>query len=357
MLRCHLVFLVILLVSACDNQAPAPPPPVTVRTMTVTLSAPNDQATYSGSVKGRYESRLGFQVGGRLITRLVDLGDIVAAGDVLMEIDPKDLEESARIAAAKVDSSRSSLKLAETDFHRYERLYQDAAVSQAQYDQYKTAFDAAAETLKQAEAQHNQALNALGYSRLTADADGVISSVEAEVGQVVAAGQTMVTLVQAKELEVEINIPENKISSLSIGQKAQVSFWALSDLRLLGAIREISPMADITARTYSARVSLPDPPAAVQLGMTASVLIAPDLVDGQEKVALVPLSAIYQTDGQTKVWLVRNGQVKLTSVKTRDFDDNQVVVTEGLTDGDILVTAGVHKLRDGQAVRLMDQGE
>ena len=291
-----------------------------------------------------------------MIAGHVDGGDVVAAGDALMEIDPKDREESARIASAQVDSSRSSQKLAETDFHRYERLYKDAAVSQAQYDQFKTAFDAANETLKQAEAQHNQALNALSYSRLTADADGVISSVDAEVGQVVAAGQSMVTLTQSIELEVEINIPENKIGSLSLGQEAQVSFWALPDLRLEGKVREISPMADMAARTYSARVSLPDPPRTVQLGMTASVVIAPG-AQGEPRVALVPLSAIYQTDGQTRVWLVKNGQVALTPVTTRDFDDNQVIVTEGLADGDILVTAGVHKLRDGQTVRLMNQGE
>ena len=356
----HKLFLILLvlllLLPACDNERPSPPTPVTVKTMSVVLAAQNSRAIYSGAVKGRYESRLGFQVGGRIIARHVDLGDKVASGAELMAIDPKDLEEGVRIAAAQVDSSKSRLNLAETDFRRYERLYKDAAVSQAQFDQYKTAFEAATETLRQAEAQHNQAVNALGYSRLAADADGVISAVEAEVGQVVAAGQSVVTLVRSQELEVEIHIPENRMSSLSLGQEAEVSFWALPGQESPGHIREISPMADMATRTYTARVSLPNPPAEVQLGMTASVTAAGDLNDSQ-KVALIPVSAIYQTDDQARVWLVKDGRVILQAVTAMSFDENQVIITDGLDDGDVLVTAGVHKLREGQEVRLMDQAE
>ncbi|UQZ87896.1 efflux transporter periplasmic adaptor subunit [Deltaproteobacteria bacterium Smac51] len=343
------LLLLLVILSACGSDTPPPPPPVVVRTLTVELSNPDGVSVYSGAVRGRYESSLGFQVGGRISARHVDLGNFVKNGALLLEIDPKDLEENVRIAAAQVDSAKSKLNLASADFSRYDRLYKDGAVSKSQYDQYKTAFDAATESLHQAEAQHNQSLNALGYAKLSADADGVVSSLAAEVGQVVAAGHPVVTLVWSGELEVEITVPENRISALSLHQEVEVSFWALPDLTLKGFVREISPVADMATRTYAVRVSLSDPPDKVQLGMTASVKSSGQ---GGAMVAVVPTTAIFQSGEKAGVWLVKEGRVSLHPVTLGDFDENRAVVTEGLAGGDVLVTAGVHKLHEGQEVRV-----
>lgn len=345
-----------LVLASCGENKEAPLPPVTVRALTVKLGLPAEHSVYSGSVRGRYESRLGFQVAGKIMARQVDLGTVVSSGQVLMEIDPKDIEEDVRAAAAQVETAKAKLNLAEVDFHRYERLYKDGSTSKSQFDQFKTAYEAALETHKQAQAQYNQSLNGLEYTRLRADADGVISDLSAEVGQVVAAGQIVATLVRSGALEVEITVPENRIAELSLDQEAEVSFWAVPELSLSGRIREIAPMAEAATRTYPARVSLDDPPPAVQLGITASVILNKSAAD-DEPVALLPLSAIYQTGGQPQVWLVKAGRVHLQPVSLGAYAENQVAVTSGLTDGDVVVTAGVQKLFEGQEVRVMDQGQ
>lgn len=351
-----LIALLALFLVGCGDDQAAPPPPVTVKTLTVSLGPAADPTVYSGSVRGRYESRLGFQVGGKIMARRVDLGSSVIAGQVLMEIDPKDIEEDVRAAAAQVDTAKARLGLAEVDFRRYERLYKDGSASKSQYDQYQTAYEAALETRKQALAQYNQSLNGLEYTRLTADADGLISELSAEVGQVVAAGQIVATLVRSGALEVEITVPENRIAGLRLNEEARISFWALPELSLSGRVREIAPMAEAATRTYPARVSLTDPPGTVQLGMTASVVLN-DSGAASEPVALLPLSALYQTGSEPQVWLVKGGKVHLQVVVLGAYVDNQVTVTGGLTDGDVVVTAGVQKLSEGQEVRVMDQNQ
>jgi RND family efflux transporter MFP subunit len=291
-------------------------------------------------------------VPGRISARHVNLGDFVEPGTVMLEIDPKDLEENVRIAFAGLESAKTRASQAKKDFERHEILHRYSAVSKAAFEQYKTAHEAAGEALRQAGAQYNRSRNALGYSKLAAADGGVISSLEAEVGQVVAAGQPVLTFVRSGELEVEISIPEHKIFSMSLNQPVAVKFWAFPELTCRGFIREISPVADVVTRTYRARVSLPVPPPEVQLGMTASVEAAQVSAAAGRKVALVPVAAIFQTGGQPGVWLVKDGRVRLSSVTVGEFNENRVEVTSGLAEGDVLVVAGVHKLHEGQSVRV-----
>ncbi|MBR3050394.1 MAG: efflux RND transporter periplasmic adaptor subunit, partial [Selenomonadaceae bacterium] len=197
-------------------------------------------------------------------------------------------------------------------------------------------------------AQARQSQNALEYTTLTANADGVISEVQAEVGQVVAAGQSVLTLVQTNEFEVVANIPENKISSVQIGQRVSISFWA-NDENVIGTVREISPMADSASRTFTVKISLPEVPN-VQLGMTANVSIR----EVSSGAIILPLSAIYQTGDAAQVWLVEGGKVLLKKIEVTAFDDNKVQV-RGLKAGDTVVVAGVQKLHDGQEVRTGEQ--
>ncbi len=319
-----------------------------VRTQTVNATAANQTANYSGEVRGRYETQLAFQVSGKIIRRNVDVGSFVQPGDALLEIDAKDIQQTVNISSAQVESAYSQLSLAEANLARYRKLYEQGAVSKMQLDQYENAYQVAAAATRQAAAQYTQGSNQLGYSLLTADADGVIAGINAEAGQVVSAGQPVITLVKGNEREIEINVPESRVDEIRSASQVEVSFWALPGVTSTGAVREVSPVADKTTRTYKVRISLADLPATVHLGMTANVTVSNPT--GQKAVT-IPLTAIYQTGDVPNVWVVQDGVVHLRPIKVGAFGDQQVQVLEGLQNGDVYVTAGVQKLREGQRVR------
>lgn len=343
------IFMVCLMAAGCGSAPTASVEGPLVRSETIKLNPALSSATYAGEVRGRYETPLGFQVSGKIINRYVELGSRVNPGDVLMEIDAKDIQQNVNITAAQVYSAEAQLKLAENNLNRYEQLYEQGAISRAQLDQYQTAYAAAQAAVRQTNAQNTQSSNQLGYSALIATDSGVVSSINAEAGQVVSAGQPMLTLVRDGEKEVEINVPENRVEELKKAQTLEVNFWALANTVVQGKIREVSPMADKVSRTYKVRITLINPPQDLQLGMTASVKVN---VSTNQGTLLIPLSAIYQTGDQPGVWVVNNGIVNLTPIKVGALGNEKVEVLEGLQDGQIIVTAGVHKLREGQTVRL-----
>jgi multidrug efflux system membrane fusion protein len=349
------VLAVCLLLTGCGSKEKVKEEAPVVRTQVVRMDGAGQPVSYSGEVRGRYESQLAFQVSGKIVRRTVDLGSVVNPGDTLMEIDPKDISQAVAVSSAQVYSAESQLRLAESNLRRYRQLYEQQAVSRAQYEQYQSAYDAALAAARQASAQHAQSSNQLGYSVLQADGAGVISAVNAEVGQVVSAGQAVVTLVRDGEREVEIDVPENRGEELRKAGPISVNFWALPGVAVAGKVREVAPMADKVSRTYKVRVSLPDCPPEVKLGMTATVTVAaPAPGAGKGRCVYIPLSAVYQTGDNPGVWVVDNGAVTLRKVKMGVFGDGKVEVTEGLREGEAIVTAGVHKLREGQKVRTGD---
>lgn len=346
--------MILAAVAGCGKKdVPAEVPPL-VKSQQVSLSNLADTAVYAGSVHGRHETNMSFQVGGQILRRNVQLGDRVRAGDTLMIIDAKDVVQQANQGDAQVEAARAQLSLAQANLARYSELYNEQAIAAAVMDQYQTTYDAAFASYQQALAQAAQGHNALSYTNLVAGADGVVSAVTAEAGQVVTAGQTVLTLVQTDELEVEIHIPENHMQDMPIGRPVQVSFWALGNIGIDGVVREVSPMADATARTYKVRISLPKPPQELALGMTASVASSGTNAGAVQNLVVLPLSSVYQTGEDPQVWTVGDDNtVSLKNVQVEAFGDNQVKV-RGLADGDIVVTAGVHRLREGQEVRLAE---
>ncbi|SMC53294.1 efflux RND transporter periplasmic adaptor subunit [Sporomusa malonica] len=320
-----------------------------VRTTVVKLTEAAPSYTYSGEVRGRYESKLAFQVNGKVIKRNIELGSIVRPGDVLMQIDSKDIQQNVTSSGAQVFAAQSQAKLANNNQQRYRQLYEQQAISKAEYDRYDTAYDTANALVRQAEAQHRQTVNQLGYSNLQSDSPGIVASIEAEVGQIVSAGQNIVTVVQDGEREIEISIPENRLEELRKVQQVQVEFWALPQVKLNGKVREIAPMADAVSRTYKVRIQLANPPAEIKLGMTATARVAG--TEPQKTGVDVPLSAIYQTGDTPMVWVVQDGILSLRPVQISTFGNTSVHVMEGLAADDVIVTAGVHKLREGQKVR------
>lgn len=347
-----ILFSAAALFSGCGRQAEPEQKAPLVRTQTVAMEAAAQAAEYAGSVHGRHEKNMAFQVGGQIVERAIQLGDRVPAGAVMMRIDPKDVAQKTNAADAQAEAAAAQLSLAETNLSRYRELYAAQAVAAAVLDQYQTAYDAALAAYQAAAAQATEAHNALSYTELVADADGVVSGISAEVGQVVAAGQTVLTFVESGEMEIEINVPENRLPDISVGKNVEVSFWAMGDTKTQGVVREIAPMADRATRTYKVRVSIPTPPAGMALGMTASVRVSGAKPDNKTKTTTtLPLSAIYQTGEKPCVWLVKDGKVTLREVSVESFGSNEAIV-RGLESGDVVVTAGVHKLHEGEEVRL-----
>ena len=317
-----------------------------VRTMTIGESIVDSSAFYPGEVRGRYESQLAFQTAGRIASRLVNVGDRVHAGQILMTIDPKDVNQSVEAANAQLASAVANQKLAADNAARFNKLYAGGAVSEATRDQYNTQLEAANAALRQAQANANASGNQLSYTQLTSDADGVVAAITGEAGQVTAAGTPMVTIVRSGE-------PENV--KLSVGQQADISFWALPNVTAKGTVREIAPIADSITRTYKVRVAVPQLPAEAKLGMTAKVSFKDAAMSEDELV--IPATALYQVNGKTQVWLVRNNRAVLQDVKVVGYVGNNVRLAGGLNKGDILITAGLSKLVDNQQVRLTKGGD
>lgn len=316
-----------------------------VKTQKINFENVNAENIYSGVVRGRYQTNLAFQVGGKILSRNVEVGNFVRRGDLLFKLDAKDILQQANQADSQLNAAAAQLKLAETNLKRYRQLFSENAISAAMLDQYQTNYDAAFANYQNAVALSKQSHNALDYTNLFSTADGVISAINVEVGQVVSAGQIILTLVQNDELEVEINIPENKLSEVKIGTPCEISFWANTE-KVSGVVREISPIADSTSKTYRVKISLQNLREDINLGMTASAIFPAKNSNG----VILPLSAIYQTGENSQVWIVTaENKAALKNVTVQDFSNNEVLVS-GLNAGEIVITAGVHKLREGQEV-------
>lgn len=323
-----------------------------VRTVVVGQSNGTVGATYSGEIRARYESALGFRTGGKIVTRLVEVGSHVKRGQPLLQLDPA--QESLQLAAAsaEADAARSRVYQARADLERTETLLARQFASQTEAEHQRLALQQAESQLRAAVARQQLGANQRGYTTLVADRDGVVSALHAEAGQVVAAGQLVATVAADGEREVVISIPESRIDELRLARQLQVTVWAHPGKSWSGTLRELAPDADSVTRTYSARIAINQPdPALLRLGMTASVL-APD-VDGQRAIRL-PLTAIVDGEGKRNVWVVDGKSLRVATrdVKLGSAQNDNVLVTGGLAGGEIVVTAGVHMLQPGQRVRL-----
>ncbi len=307
-------------------------------------------AEFPGEVRARVESRLAFRVGGKIVARKVDAGSIVKRGQVLMQLDPQDLRLVQAQANAGLQSAASNLALTKAEFIRYQDLRQKNFVSQAVLDAKETAYKAAQASHDQALAAYRNQSNQTGYATLVSDVDGVVTGVDAEAGQVVAPGSPVVRVAQMGEKEIVIGIPEDKVDALRRITDVRVRIWANPDNVIPGKLRELSPVADPATRTYTAKISIPDAPADVRLGMTAYVAFAARTPNAMIKV---PLTAIFQEKAATAVWVVENGAVRLAPVRLAAAAGNDILLAGGVSNGQTIVTAGVNSLKPGQKVKIL----
>ncbi len=338
-----------LLLSAC-NQAheaagEAPTRPVLV---VEAHYAPREQAqVLSGVVKARTESDLAFRVAGKMATRLVDTGAPVKAGEALAHLDETDFRLQLEEAQAEQASANAALSQAEAEERRLATLSRQGWTANADFDKARSAADQARAAVVRADRAASLAQNAIDYATLRADAAGVISAVEAEPGQVVAAGAAIVRLAHSAETEAAVSVPETLIERAR-QSKATVEFWALPGVTAAATLRELSPNSDPATRTYPARFTLIDAPKDVRLGMSVTVTLADDAA----RVARVPVAAVFDSGAGPTVWIVdSSGVVSSSRVTLAGLDAEQAFIGAGVPEGTRIVALGVHKLSEGDKVR------
>ena len=339
-------------VAGCQKSSERPDDTRPVHAVKVTLGADDQEASYTGDVRARWESALGFRVPGKIVSRMVEVGQQVKTGQVLARLDPEDQKLSAEAAKQQLVAARSDHRQAKDDLARYKNLIDKGFVSAAEYDKRKTTFDTAAARLEQATAQLEISRNQTAYTTLKADQDGVVTAVQAEVGQVVSAGQSVVKVARLDEKEVAVNVPENRLAELRATKEVDVTLWAAPGTVYKGRIREVSPSADNVTRTYTVKVTVLAPDAAVQLGMTANVFLKGN---SRIEAARLPLTALFQKGTEPAVWVIdpKTTQVSLKPVQVGRYTQDYVTIVSGLNDGDLVVRAGVHKLTPGEKVRVL----
>ncbi len=327
------------------TEAPRP-----VRTITVTAAASADDWSLPGEIRPRIEVRYGFRVGGRLLERKVQVGDRVVPGQLLARLDPRDLTPALEAQRAQEAAARTELVLASADLQRAEKLRSGNFVSDANVDRARATVRAAQARLDAAGAQVQQARNSLAFQHLTADSAGVVVGVDAEAGQVLAVGQTVIRIAQQGEFEAAIHIAESDLDRARHNPRWTVTLTSLPEQRWEARLRELSPAAEPASRTYPARVTLIGDTAAVAYGMSATVHGSSV---GDERIR-VPLTALFSRDGQPRVWLVTpEGAVASRSVTTGRLGDDSIEILYGLAGGEQLVTAGANLLRENQRVKLV----
>lgn len=343
---------VVALLAGCKGEAAVQEKQARPVKVAIVAAAPQGRSlSYSGVVRPRIESAVGFRVAGKIVERLVNVGDRVAADQVVARLDETDLKLAENSAKAAVVSARSRRDVANDNLERAKVLLPKAIISQAAYDTRRNELDAAVAALDSGEAQLRQAVNAVGYATLKADKAGIVTAVTGELGQVVGAGQTVITLADAGETEIAVAVPEQDAGRLTLGQEAKIALWAGPRASVEGRIREIAGQADAASRTYAVRIAVNTPPQTMRLGMTASVALR---IDDEATPLVIPVTSLIESGEGPAVFVVdqESKAVRQTAVTLGGIADDGVRIASGLRVGDMVVTAGVQFLRDGMRVKL-----
>lgn len=322
-----------------------------VRVITIGESAEPNSASYAAEVRARHEVRLSFRVGGKIVERLVEVGSKVRAGQPIARLDAADFALAAASAKAQAASVETERNLAAAELARYRELRERNFISQAEFDRRSATLEAAAAKLDAAQAVFRQSANQAGYALLLADGAGVITAIEAEAGQVVAAGQTVARLARHGEMEAAFAVPEAQRPLVQGATDLTLTLNAVPGKQWKARLRELSPAADPVSRTYAVRATILAPTDGIDLGMSARVAVS--AANASLKLE-VPVSALYSRGDQPQVFLVDGGGiVQLRQVRTAGISGERVVIESGLKTGDVVVAAGAALLRPGQRVRVL----
>lgn len=347
-------FLAAAVLAGCSRPEAPPEPVRSVKVMTVSASGLQSRYEFSGEVRARIESRLGFRVAGKITQRQAEIGQHVKPGAVLAQLDPQDYRLAADAARAQLAAAQTNRDLAAADYKRYKTLRDQNFISGAELERRESALKAAQAQFEAAQAQLAAQGNQAGYTRLVADVSGVVTAVEAEPGQVVSAGSPVVRIAADGPRDVVFSVPEDKVAALRAGTAVSLRQWA-SNTELQGRIREVAASADPVTRTYPVKVSIEG---AAQPPLGATVTVVPQVLSSAgTQVIKIPTSALRQEGKGSAVWVLERQTMTVRSqpVQVATADGNDAVIAAGLTPGMQIVTAGVHVLAPGQKVTVWQE--
>lgn len=351
--------LVTAALAGCNGHGEEGGEAAAVRPVLTQVVAPKDSITFgpfAGTIEPRYQAQLGFQIPGRMVARDVTVGDLVTRGQRLAALDTIVTRFDLTRAEADLADAKAQAENAEAAESRTRRLMSGNAVSQATLDQAVAKRETARARVDQAMASLQKARDQMGYTELKAEFDGVVTQRLAEVGQVLSAGQGVVTVARPDVREAVVDIPEAHAGALPADGVFTVALQSAPELTARGRVREIAPLAESGTRSKRIRITLDDPGPAFRLGATINV----SLMRKVPPTVRLPASALLEDGARRSVWVVSPdgksvSRRDVTVAAARDnADDGRVAVVDGLKAGERVVVAGVHVLKEGQAVRLTD---
>jgi RND family efflux transporter MFP subunit len=343
-----------LLAGACGSEAPRQSEVRPVRTAVADPKPIEDDRQAVGEIKPRQESDLGFRVAGKVVSRAVDVGVTVKKGDLLARLDEQDTQNKLKSAEADVAAAEAVLVEAQGSESRLRALVGTGATTRANYDAALRNLRSAEAKLDSSKAALALAKDQLAYTELRADFDGIITAVGAEPGQVVAVGQMVARLALPDDKDAVFAIAESAFRGRRPDERPEIIVRLLANPEVVadGVVREISPVADPATRTFQVKVTLKAPPPQMRFGSS----VVGRLKATTAPVVVLPGAALFEKGGKPAVWVVdqQSGAVALRPIVLARFESDRIVVSEGLSKGDVVVTAGVNRLREGQKVRLAE---
>jgi RND family efflux transporter MFP subunit len=342
----------LVLVGSCKEERNAAAPPVRpVLSVVATVQTTDTLGPFVGSIQPRYKTDLGFRVFGRMVARFVDIGSVVKKGEEIAALDPAVQALAVRSAEAALANAQAQFANAEAEEARQKDLVLRNIIPQAQYDLTRRNLETASANLTRARAGLRKARDTLGYTRLDADFDGVVTARHAEPGQVLNAGQKVITLARPEVREAVIAVPNYLADRLAHHNDytITVELGHVASMRAAG-VRAIDPIADPGTRTRNVYIALDDPPEAFRLGITVLVVLSRPVAPHVD----LPATALLERDGKAFVWVVdpARSTVSQREVTIGAREDDGITVTSGISTGERVVVAGVHSLAPGQAVRV-----
>ena len=349
MKRLSLMVLSGLMLGACSREEPPPEPVRPVLYMEVKPQAIENLGRFAGNIAARYESTLGFRVSGRIASRSVDVGSEVEKGQLLATLDPTDLQNQLRSSQGDLARVEAQYINAQANARRQQELFDRGVGAQAALDVAVTDLKTTQSSFNQAKAAVQQAQDQLSYSELRTDHPAVVTEWKAEAGQVVSAGQQVVTLARPDIKEAVIDLPAPLAEQLPQDVVFKVASQLEPDINTTATLRELEPQAEASTRTRRARLTLADTPDAFRLGTAISVTLSSAI---EPRIEL-PANVLQEVDGKTQVWIVdmQNQTVSPHPVNVLSRDDDTLVVS-GVKGGERVVTAGVNSLKPGQKVKV-----